>query len=508
MRHVIVMTAATSAGLMSIFAVDLLSLLYISWLGDPKLTAAVGFASQVLFFSVSINIGISIAIGALVSRAHGKGDSAGARRLAASGLVHVFLIAALVSCIAWPFRREILSLIGARGMALDVASTYLAITLPATVLLGLGMALASILRAVGDARRSMYVTLAGAVATALLDPVFIFGLGLGVTGAAIVTLISRFVFVAVGLNGAIRMHDLIATPDRKAASLDLVPIMAIAIPAVLTNLAAPVANAYTMRIFSQFGEAVVAAFAILDRLNPMAFGVLFALSSAVGPIMGQNSRREADLAGAPGAHGLLDLRHALCRGGRNSSALGSAFDCPTLSRARRDGRAFNFCLRLRRSALAFPWGDFRRQRRLQQSRVPASLDAVQLGTRHTWHAALRDDRHRALWTGRRLCWAHPRLGSLWSGCRDHGLLRHGEARKTPQGLVASEGFAGHLSGRPASRAMCGGLLCSIFTRFCVMPRAAKPSIIWRHNSTSRPKRQTRRSKPSCRLCPKDSSKQT
>jgi len=288
MRHVIVMTAATSAGLMSIFAVDLLSLLYISWLGDPKLTAAVGFASQVLFFSVSINIGISIAIGALVSRAHGKGDSAGARRLAASSLVHVFLIAALVSCIAWPFRREILSLIGARGMALDVASTYLAITLPATVLLGLGMALASILRAVGDARRSMYVTLAGAVATALLDPVFIFGLGLGVTGAAIVTLISRFVFVAVGLNGAIRMHDLIATPDRKAASLDLVPIMAIAIPAVLTNLAAPVANAYTMRIFSQFGEAVVAAFAILDRLNPMAFGVLFALSSAVGPIMGQN----------------------------------------------------------------------------------------------------------------------------------------------------------------------------------------------------------------------------
>jgi Na+-driven multidrug efflux pump len=150
------------------------------------------------------------------------------------------------------------------------------------------MALASILRAVGDARRSMYVTLAGAVATALLDPVFIFGLGLGVTGAAIVTLISRFVFVAVGLNGAIRMHDLIATPDRKTASLDLVPIMAIAIPAVLTNLAAPVANAYTMRIFSQFGEAVVAAFAILDRLNPMAFGVLFALSSAVGPIMGQN----------------------------------------------------------------------------------------------------------------------------------------------------------------------------------------------------------------------------
>ena len=59
MRHVIVMTAASSVGLMAIFAVDLLSLLWVSRLGDPKLTAAVGFATQVLFFSVSISIGLS-----------------------------------------------------------------------------------------------------------------------------------------------------------------------------------------------------------------------------------------------------------------------------------------------------------------------------------------------------------------------------------------------------------------------------------------------------------------
>ena len=50
MRHVIVMTAATSVGLMAIFIVDLLSLLYVSWLGDPKLTAAVGFASAKFCF--------------------------------------------------------------------------------------------------------------------------------------------------------------------------------------------------------------------------------------------------------------------------------------------------------------------------------------------------------------------------------------------------------------------------------------------------------------------------
>src|SRR5262249_36282906 len=159
MRHVVVMTAATSVGLMAIFVVDLLSLLWVSRLGDPKLTAAVGFASQVMFFSISINIGFSIAIGALVSRAFGAGGRKSARRLAASGLAHVSTVAASVALCALPLRRDILTILGASGITRDVAATYLAITLPSTVLLGLAMGLGSILRAVGDARRSMHVTL-------------------------------------------------------------------------------------------------------------------------------------------------------------------------------------------------------------------------------------------------------------------------------------------------------------------------------------------------------------
>ena len=69
MRHVVVMSSTGAVGLLAIFAVDLLSLLYISWLGKPALTAGVGLATIVLFFAVSINVGLMIAVGALVSRA-------------------------------------------------------------------------------------------------------------------------------------------------------------------------------------------------------------------------------------------------------------------------------------------------------------------------------------------------------------------------------------------------------------------------------------------------------
>ena len=77
LRHVVTMSATGSVGLMAIFVVDFLSLLYVSKLGDPSLTAAVGFATIVQIFAVSINIGMMIAVGALVSRALGSGDEIG-----------------------------------------------------------------------------------------------------------------------------------------------------------------------------------------------------------------------------------------------------------------------------------------------------------------------------------------------------------------------------------------------------------------------------------------------
>ena len=90
MRHVAVMTATGSIGLVAIFAVDVLSLFWVSRLGDQSYKAAIGYASQASFLLMSINIGFTIAISANVSRALGAGDRPRARRLAASGLAITF----------------------------------------------------------------------------------------------------------------------------------------------------------------------------------------------------------------------------------------------------------------------------------------------------------------------------------------------------------------------------------------------------------------------------------
>jgi Na+-driven multidrug efflux pump len=210
MRHVVVMTATGSIGLIAIFIVDLLSLLYISWLGDARLTAAVGFATIVLFLATSINVGLMIAISALVSRALGGGERDRARRLGGSTSTHMALASLIVAAALLVILPPLLNILGAAPDTLSVAQRYLWITLPSNVLLALGMGFSGVLRAVGDARRAMYVTLSGAVVTVFLDPLLIFGAELGVDGAAIATVVSRLLFALVGFHGAVRVHHLIA----------------------------------------------------------------------------------------------------------------------------------------------------------------------------------------------------------------------------------------------------------------------------------------------------------
>ena len=71
-------------------------------------------------------------------------------------------------------------------------------------------------------------------------------------------------------------------------SINIRPILAIALPAIITNTATPIGNAIVTTGIAQYGEDFVAGFAVIGRLTPVCFAVIFALSGAVGPIIGQN----------------------------------------------------------------------------------------------------------------------------------------------------------------------------------------------------------------------------
>jgi Na+-driven multidrug efflux pump len=93
---------------------------------------------------------------------------------------------------------------------------------------------------------------------------------------------------AYGLYAVVRVHDLAARPSLKAFLGDVRPLSAIAVPAILTNVATPVGNAYITFALAAHGDVAVAAWAVIGRVIPVAFGPLFALTGAIGPIIGQN----------------------------------------------------------------------------------------------------------------------------------------------------------------------------------------------------------------------------
>lgn len=287
--HVSVMSLTSSVGLIALFFVDFLDMLFISMLGKAALAAAVGYAGSILFFTTSVGIGMSIAAGALVARAIGAGDRAETRQRAASALVFAMLMGVAVAALVVAALRPLTTLIGASGETQALAIGYLAIVVPSLPLLMVGMVGGAILRAHGDARRAMWTTLAGGLVNAVLDPILIFGLDMELTGAALASVAARVTIAAVALWPIFAHHGGLERPRLPRLAADARPVFAIALPAVLTQIATPVGMAFVLRNMANHGEAAVAGMAVVIRMTPLCFGVIFALSGAIGPIVGQNA---------------------------------------------------------------------------------------------------------------------------------------------------------------------------------------------------------------------------
>lgn len=288
LRHVVVMTLTNSIGLMALFLVDLIDLYFLNLLGEQEMAASVGFSAQLIFYVTGISIGLLIATGILVSQHIGAKQINAAKRITASSLaIAVILVSAITAVLMWQL-KPILVMLGATGRTLELAITYSTILLPSSIIMVIGMVCSGVLRALGDAKRSMNATLFAALVNIILDPLLIFGVDMGIAGAAWASLVSRFVLMGYGIYCLVAIHKFYAPPSLSGVIKDSPQIAKLAIPAVLTNLATPIGSTFVMTSIAKFGDSAVAAYATIGRIIPVAFSILFALSGAISPIIGQN----------------------------------------------------------------------------------------------------------------------------------------------------------------------------------------------------------------------------
>ena len=147
---------------------------------------------------VMIAFGMLIGIGAsvLVSINMGRKDMERAERVLGNSFVMMLVASLLISLIGFLIKGPMLKMFGATPETVGYANDYLNIILVGVIFQVVGFSLNNVIRSEGNARIAMYSMLISAGTNIVLDPIFIFGLGMGVKGAAYATVISMMVLAA------------------------------------------------------------------------------------------------------------------------------------------------------------------------------------------------------------------------------------------------------------------------------------------------------------------------
>ena len=127
------------------------------------------------------------------SMAMGKGDNDAAEEILGNSFVVQVVISVILTVILLLFNRDFLMLFGASENTIGYATAYMNIYAVGTIFVQLTLGMNAFITAQGFAKTGMLSVLIGAVCNIVLDPVFIYGFGMGVQGAALATILSQAV---------------------------------------------------------------------------------------------------------------------------------------------------------------------------------------------------------------------------------------------------------------------------------------------------------------------------
>lgn len=129
----------------------------------------------------------------LCSIARGRGDDIKAEKVMGNAFSMLILCSIILIIIYLIFKQPLLYLFGASSETFPYAESYLSIYIWGSIFVMTGLGMNSFINAQGFAKKGMLTILIGAIINIILDPIFIFGLDLGIKGAAIATVIAQFI---------------------------------------------------------------------------------------------------------------------------------------------------------------------------------------------------------------------------------------------------------------------------------------------------------------------------
>lgn len=257
---------------------------------------AVGLAAVTIAFPMMLammGFGMLVGVGAttLVSIRLGQQRLADAEKILGNAFALGLLLAVALTSVFLLFLDRVLIVLGAEAAVLPYARDFAQIILAGSMFMFTGFGLNNVIRAEGNPRTAMVTMLISALLNTLLNPLFIFGLGLGIRGSALATVISQAVsavWVLAYFRGPGSRLKLRAANMRLEWPV-VAKIVAMGSSAFFMQLAASgVASLFNFVLLAHGGQVAVAAMGVINRVSTLMLMPLFGISQGTQPIIGYN----------------------------------------------------------------------------------------------------------------------------------------------------------------------------------------------------------------------------
>ena len=225
------------------------------------------------------------------SIAMGRGDNSAAERILGNCFILQIIISAILTPALLIWDRDLLLAFGASPDTIGFAAGYMDIYALGTIFVQLTLGMNAFITAQGFSKTGMYTVLIGAVSNIILDPVFIFGLDMGVRGAALATVISQCVsclWVLLFLSGEKTILRLKKENMRLEAGV-ILPCLALGLAAfIMQSSESIISVSFNTSLLKYGGDIAVGAMTILSSINMFAMLPLQGLGQGAQPIVSYN----------------------------------------------------------------------------------------------------------------------------------------------------------------------------------------------------------------------------
>src|SRR6056297_1800444 len=275
------------------------------WLGrlGAEAVAAISISFPIVFMMISVASGLTIAGTALIAQHKGRGNIKKINKIIGQLFSFIVFLSIIISIIGFIFATKIIVLMGAEVEIVGDASAYLRTIFAGIPFMFIFFIFSSILRGIGDTKTPSIMMFISVTFNIILDPFFIFGIGffpqLNVAGAALATIISRFIVAIYALNIITKGVDgfYLKLSNMKWDIKIIKKIITIGVPSSIEQSMLAMGQLLLTGLVTSFGTMTLAAYGIVNRIislpTILAFGVAAAATTMVGQNIGANKKKRA-----------------------------------------------------------------------------------------------------------------------------------------------------------------------------------------------------------------------